>query len=256
MIGVILSAGMGKRLRPLTDDIPKPLLEINNTTILERMVKNCIDAGIKDFIVVVGYNGDKVVEFAKSLKETLDINIEIIENKRYDVTNTSVSTYLASKYIQENICDDFILINGDNVVDPEIILRIASRENTAMIVDNFKQLNEESFKLIITDKVVNDDNLIANGIIQEIGKEIDIESSTGEFIGISKVSKKDIVKFNEILERLIKDDEQNYYDFAFKELSSLSKIDFVFTNELKWTEIDDKNDWEYAQKLILEFEGN
>lgn len=150
---------------------------------------------------------------------------------------------------------DFILINGDNVVDPEIIVRIASRENTAMVVDNFKQLNEESFKLIITEKVVSDDNLTANGVIQEIGKEIDIESSTGEFIGISKVSKKDIGKFNEILERLIEYDEQNYYDFAYKELSSISKIDFVFTNELKWTEIDDKNDWEYAQKLILEFEG-
>lgn len=256
MIGVILSAGMGKRLRPLTDNIPKPLLEINNTTLLERMVKNCMNAGVTDFIVVVGYHGDKVVEFSKTLKETLDINIKIIENKRYDITNTSVSTYLASKYIQENNCDDFILINGDNVVDPEIIVRIASRENTAMIIDNFKQLNEESFKLIITDKVVSDDNLTAKGVIQEIGKEIDIESSTGEFIGISKVSKYDIVKFNEILGQLIEDNEQNYYDFAYKELSSLSKIDFVFTNELKWTEIDDQNDWDYAQKLILEFEGN
>lgn len=104
MICVILSAGMGKRLRPLTDNIPKPLLEINTTTLLERMVKHCMNAGITDFIVVVGYHGEKVVEFSKTLKETLDINIKIIENKRYDVTNTSVSTYLASKYIQENIC--------------------------------------------------------------------------------------------------------------------------------------------------------
>ena len=51
------------------------------------------------------------------------------------------------------------------------------------------------------------------------------------------------------------DDEQNYYDFAYKKLSSLSKIDFVLTNGLKWTEIDDKNDFSYAQKLIQEFEG-
>ena len=47
MIGVILAAGMGTRLRPLTDNIPKALLEINDMTLLERMIKNCIDAGMK-----------------------------------------------------------------------------------------------------------------------------------------------------------------------------------------------------------------
>lgn len=255
MISVILSAGMGKRLRPLTDNIPKPLLEINDMTLLERMIKNCIGAGITDYIIITGYNGEKVVNFSKKLEEKYNITVKTIENERYDVTNTSVSTYLASKHIQENNLDDFILINGDNVVDPEIINRIAIRENTSMVVDNFKDLNEESFKLIIQDKVVSEDNLIASGIIKEIGKEIDIESSTGEFIGVSKVSKKDIQKFNEILEELMADDEQNYYDFAYKKLSSLSKIDFVLTNGLKWTEIDDKNDFSYAQKLIQEFEG-
>ena len=256
MIGVILSAGMGKRLRPLTDNIPKPLLEINDMTLLERMIKNCMAVGINDYIVIIGYNGDKVVEFSKTLEEKYDITIKIIENERYDVTNTSVSTYLASKYIQENNLDDFILINGDNVIDPEIIKRIEMRENTSMVVDNFKDLNEESFKLIISDKVVSEDNSIASGIIKEIGKEIDIESSTGEFIGISKVAKNDISKFNEILEELIEDDEQNYYDFAYNKLSSISNIDFVLTNGLKWTEIDDKNDFMLAQKLIQEFEGN
>ena len=59
MIGVILSAGMGKRLRPLTDNIPKPLLEINDMTLLERMIKNCMAVGINDYIVIIGYNGDK-----------------------------------------------------------------------------------------------------------------------------------------------------------------------------------------------------
>ena len=47
MIGVILSAGMGTRLRPLTDEIPKPLLEINDMTLLERMIKNYEELGLK-----------------------------------------------------------------------------------------------------------------------------------------------------------------------------------------------------------------
>ena len=255
MIGVILSAGMGTRLMPLTKEIPKPLLEVNGMTLLERMIKNLMAADISEFIVIVGYNKDKVIDLAPKLEEKYSIDIKILENEKYDVTNTSVSTYIASKYIEENGGDDFILINGDNVVDPEIITRIAERQNTSLIVDNYKDLNEESFKLIIADQTFNDDKTIAGGSIAEIGKEIDIPSSTGEFIGVSMVSKNDLVKFNEILEDLMDEDKQNYYDFAYKPLSKISPIDFVLTNGLKWTEIDDHNDWQQAQILIDEFEN-
>ena len=240
---------------PLTKDRPKPLLEINGMTLLERMIKNLMNEGISEFIVLAGYKKEKVVEFAPELEEKYGINVRIIENEKYDETNTSVSTYLASRYIEENDCDDFILINGDNVVDSQIITRIAERKNTSLIVDNYKTLNEESFKLIIENESFNDNKSIANGIIKEIGKEIDIPSSTGEFIGVSKVAAKDISKFNRILEDLIEEDEQNYYDIAYKTLSTQSTIDYVLTNGLKWTEIDDHNDWKQAQKLIDEFEN-
>ena len=146
MIGVILAAGMGTRLMPLTKDIPKALLEINEMTLLERMIKNCINAGINKFIVVVGYNKEKVIDLCPEIAEKYDIEIKTIVNEKYDVTNTSVSTYLASKFIEENDLDDFVLVNGDNVVDPQIILNLVDSNNTGMIIDNFKELNEESFK--------------------------------------------------------------------------------------------------------------
>lgn len=254
MIGVILAAGMGTRLMPLTKDIPKALLKIKEVTLLERMIKNCVGAGISKFIVVVGYNGDKVIDLCPQIAEKYDIEIKTLVNEKYDVTNTSVSTYIASKAIEENP-EDFILINGDNVVDPEIIQRLADAENTAMIIDNFKTLNEESFKLIIKNESVNDDNSIANGEIEAIGKQLDIASSTGEFIGVSKVARDDIADFNKILNGLIDEDAQNYYDFAFKDLSTHKTIDFVLTNGLKWTEIDDHTDWKNAQELVDELEN-
>ena len=255
MIGVILSAGMGTRLMPLTKDIPKPLLVINEKTLLERMIENCMKAGIRDFILIVGYNKERVYDFAPELEEKHKISVKIIENTEYDVTNTSVSTYLASSYIEKESPDDFILVNGDNVVDPEIITRIAETDNTSMIVDNFKNLNEESFKLIIDNLKLNSDETIANGVITEIGKGIDIPSSTGEFIGVSKVCKSDLKRFNELLVDLIDEDRQNYYDLAYKPLSAESVIDYVLTNGLKWTEIDDHNDWKTANELVDEFEN-
>ena len=255
MIGVILSAGMGTRLMPLTKEIPKTMLEINGMTLLERMIRNCIDAGINKFIVIVGYNMEKVTELCPQIAEKYDIEIKAIANEKYDITNTSVSTYLASKFIEENDLDDFVLINGDNVVDPTIISNIVASNNTGMIIDNFKELNEESFKLIIDDESFNEERTIANGKINSIGKGLDIPSSTGEFIGVSKVVSDDVAEFNRILESLIEEDPQNYYDFAFKDLSIIKTIDFVLTNGLKWTEIDDHNDWEKAQILVRELEG-
>ena len=255
MIGVILSAGMGTRLMPLTKEIPKTMLEINGMTLLERMIRNCIDAGINKFIVIVGYNMEKVTELCPQIAEKYDIEIKAIANEKYDITNTSVSTYLASKFIEENDLDDFVLINGDNVVDPKIISNIVASNNTGMIIDNFKELNEESFKLIIDDESFNEERTIANGKINSIGKGLDIPSSTGEFIGVSKVVSDDVAEFNRILESLIEEDPQNYYDFAFKDLSIIKTIDFVLTNGLKWTEIDDHNNWEKAQILVRELEG-
>ena len=255
MIGVILSAGMGTRLMPLTKEIPKTMLEINGMTLLERMIRNCIDAGINKFIVIVGYTMEKVTELCPPIAETYDLETTAIANEKYDITNTSVSTYLASKFIEENDLDDFVLINGDNVVDPKIISNIVASNNTGMIIDNFKELNEESFKLIIDDESFNEERTIANGKINSIGKGLDIPSSTGEFIGVSKVVSDDVAEFNRILESLIEEDPQNYYDFAFKDLSIIKTIDFVLTNGLKWTEIDDHNDWEKAQILVRELEG-
>lgn len=115
MIGVILSAGMGTRLMPLTKDVPKTLLKINDMTLIERMIKNCLKVNINRFIVVVGYNKEKVIDLCLELEEKYGIEIKTIANEKYDVTNTSVSTYLASRFIEENELDDFILVNGDNV---------------------------------------------------------------------------------------------------------------------------------------------
>ena len=239
MIAVILAAGMGTRLMPLTKDVPKPLLEIGDTSILERMMINCISSGVEEFIIVLGYKKERVIEKIDYLQSKYHVKISIVENKKYSQTNTSCSVSLATNQLD----DDVIIINGDNVVDERIISGLLKINETALVVDNYKQLNEESFKL-----------KIENNVVIEIGKGIDINTASGEFIGISKVSKDDLALFNSILEDLIKENVQNYYDLAYKDLSKKANVEYFYTDGLKWTEIDDKNDWEYAHTLIEEFE--
>ncbi|MDD3984716.1 MAG: phosphocholine cytidylyltransferase family protein [Methanobacterium sp.] len=235
---IILAAGTGTRLMPLTKDIPKPLLEIGGISLMERMMINFVNNNINEFIIVVGHKKERVIEKINYLKEKYPINIDFVENKKYSQTNTSYSVNLATSKLDE----DIIIINGDNVVDEGIISGLLNINETALVVDNYKELNEESFKL-----------RIEKGIIIEIGKDIDISSASGEFIGISKVAQRDLPLFNSILEDLIVENVQNYYDLAYSDLSKKSNIEYFYTDGLKWTEIDDKNDWQYAHKIIQEF---
>lgn len=241
MIAVILAAGTGTRLMPLTKDIPKPLLEIGDLTLLERMMIICIAHGVDEFVIVVGHKKQRVLDMVDYLSNKYDVKISTVENKEYSTTNTSCSVSLATK----NLDDDVMIINGDNVVDEHIISGLLKISKTALVIDNHKNLNEESFKLRIEENAIMD-----------IGKGIPIETASGEFIGISKVARDDLDRFNSILEDLIAEDVQNYYDLAYKDLSQESNIDYFYTNGLKWTEIDDKNDWEYANDLIEEFDKN
>ncbi|OPX58832.1 MAG: Bifunctional IPC transferase and DIPP synthase [Methanobacterium sp. PtaB.Bin024] len=238
MIAVILAAGMGQRLMPLTRDKPKTLLEINNTTIIERIVINCLNNQIKEYLVVVGHNKEKVAKECDRLAQKYDITFSVVENQDYNKTNTGVSTYLAVQKLKNK---DFLIINGDNVFDEKIIENLLKSKSTAMIIDNYKQLNQESFKISIEGSTIKD-----------MGKQIDIESSSGEFIGISKVASADVELFGQILSKLTQEDPQQYYDIAYVNLSRKSKVDFVYTNGLKWTEIDDIDDFNYAKSVFVE----
>lgn len=238
MIAVILAAGMGQRLMPLTRDKPKTLLEINKTTIIERIVINCLNNQIKEYLVVVGHNKEKVAKECDRLAQKYDITFSVVENQDYKKTNTGVSTYLAVKKLKNK---DFLIINGDNVFDGKIIENLLKSKSTAMIIDNYKQLNQESFKISIEGSTIKD-----------MGKQIDIESSSGEFIGISKVASADVELFGQILSKLTQEDPQQYYDIAYVKLSRKSKVDFVYTNGLKWTEIDDIDDFNYAKSVFVE----
>ena len=241
LIALILAAGTGSRLMPLTRDKPKPLLEIGGVTLLERMVLNCLNQNVDEFLLVTGHQKEKVEKEIDALVDKYHVKIRTVENKEFSTTNTSCSVYLGTL----NQDDDLIIINGDNVMDEKIISGLLKTPRTALVVDNTKKLNHESFKI-----------KIQNHKIEEIGKQIDTESASGEFIGISKISREDLPLFRSILKNLIAEDPQNYYDTAYQQLSQEDNINYFYTNGLKWTEIDDHTDWQYAQKLVKELEDN
>lgn len=238
MKAVILAAGIGSRLRPLTEDIPKCLVKINKKTILEQIIENCTNLSINKFVVVVGHGETFVVEKINDLRST-DVIFELIRNKNYLTTNTSASLNLGLR----NLDEDVIIINGDNVFDQDILKKLIKTDDTAIVIDNVKQLLKESFKVRINE---------VDGRIGSMGKNIPVDISNGEFIGISLIKRKDLDIFKKILQKIVSENEQQYYDFAFQEFTNIKPINFVYTDHLKWTEVDDFEDLEYAKKIAEE----
>lgn len=112
---VLLAAGTGSRLQPLTNDAPKCLSEVNGIAILERLVRCLRDRGFKRLIVVVGYLDQRVRDFLDEWQD--ELRIEYVINPRYATTNNLYSFWLAREIINE----PFLLVESDLVFDAPLL---------------------------------------------------------------------------------------------------------------------------------------
>ena len=110
MKAIILAGGLGERLRPLTNNIPKPLLRVKGKPILEHAIENFEKHGIKDIILAVSYRADKIKEYFGDGSK-FGVNIS------YCIEDEPLGTGGAIKKASENIKKTFIAINGDNIAD-------------------------------------------------------------------------------------------------------------------------------------------
>ena len=175
---IILGAGEGKRLRPLTNDKPKCLVEFFGKTLLERQVSIFRKCGIKDISVVTGYNSD--------LFENINLELNYINNKKFASTNMLYSLFCAEK----KFSDETIVSYGDIIFQEKVLKKlINSKDNFSITIDkNWKKYWSLRFDNPITDAEslkINDE-----GYITEIGNEIkEITEIQGQYIGLMKFQK-------------------------------------------------------------------
>lgn len=231
---IILAAGKSERLRPLTNKIPKCLVEIDKTTILERIVKNCLKSNLDDLIIVSGHGHDYVEKEIEKIKSKYNFKVNIIYNDHFYDMNNCYSLYLGIK----NLSEDIITINSDDVFDNNILMKLSKNKNTSLVVDNVKKLTAESMKVYCDSKIT------------DINKNLDIKKSYGESIGIARIQKEHLNLLKKSLEKIVNNNPDLYYEDAFQVM--FEKIDFKphNTDGLKWTEIDTASDLKIAKKLI------
>lgn len=135
---IILCAGRGKRLGPLTESTPKPLVEVNGISIFENTIKNLIEANYKELVVVVGYQKEKFNSTIKKYEE--EINFKVIENNQWESKNNIYSLWLAKDEMKTN----FTLIEGDFYFKSSIleVLNEESTLNNTLLISPLTNLME------------------------------------------------------------------------------------------------------------------
>ena len=237
MIGVILAAGMAKRLRPLTDTKPKCLLKVGERTLLERTVDAMCQAGITEFLVVTGYRGEMIREFLTT--HYPQATIQYLDNVDYEHNNNIYSLWMACQKVRG--CD-FLLMDSDILCDPAAVVRIA-QEQTAALAVNRHELGEEEMKV-----VVDSDNRIT-----EISKTCRPEDAMGESVGIEKITADYSEALARELDQMILQEGliDIFYERAFERLIPQGHtFKVVDTTHYFSYELDTPEDFQRAQELM------
>lgn len=240
MQAVILAAGLAKRLRPLTDNTPKCLLDLNGSTLLHRTVENLIKCDVKDFIFVTGYRENMIREYLDS--NFKNINKIYITNSDYANNNNSYSLWMTKNYVKDNM----LLLDSDILFDYRIVKKLLDSEHQTCIALKNHKLDEEQIKVIIDE----------NGKVLEIGKEVEILKSAGESIGIEKLSGDFLNEMFKILDRkILKEKNVNeFYETTFQEIINMKEdiinMYGVDISEYECMEIDTIEDYEKAKAVV------
>lgn len=244
MQAIILAAGMGRRLKELTEHNTKCMVKVDGVTLIDRMLHQIEEQHLSRIVVVVGYEGQKLIDYI----ETLDIKTPIvfINNPIYDKTNNIYSLFLAKDYLCE---DDTLLFESDLIFEDSLITSLLDDPTeTLVLVDKYQSwMDGTCVKLTEGDDI----EAFIDGGGSFHFYEIDKYFKTVNIYKFSKdFSNTYYVPFLEAYSKALGNNE--YYEQVLKVITMLNepKIKAKRLDGQKWYEIDDAQDLDIAETLF------
>jgi choline kinase len=239
MKAVILAAGRGTRLAPLTDNCPKPMVPVAGRPLLLRTLERLKQAGIadRDTVIVTGYREDMV----EALMRREGLHCKLVFNPHWFDWNSWNSLAVARPVLEGS---PFIQLEGDVLFDEKVIPRLIAAQKPAALAVEFKpEPDDEAMKAIV------DEDLR----ITALSKQLDAKRSIGEYVGVTMLSAE--------VGRLVFDDydkfvpegiTHEYYDHSYHRLASRGAADFyaVDVADCVSIEIDDPDDLRRAEAML------
>jgi len=240
---VLLVAGTGSRLRPLTNDIPKALVSLGAETILHRMLRQLQQHGITRFVFATGYCEQAV----RSATAALAAETVFCRNDDYESTQNSISLGRCASALRG---ESFVKLDGDLVVEDEILERVLSDMSAMTVaVDSSRHLDQESMKAEID----------ADGYIRDFGKTMPVARAKAESIGIERLDAAcGEVVLSRIADLLQRGITNKYYEDVYAELigEGLLAPQGLDIAPLAWSEVDTREDLELARALAASAPGH
>jgi choline kinase len=237
---IVLAAGTGSRLRPLTNDTPKCLITVAGQSILERLLEQAHSTRrFSEAVVITGYFAEQVADFSHRWSIAGSLPVRLVHNERFAETQNSFSLYLARHLLEEG----FVLADGDLVLDPHIIARVAASDRSCLAVDSSRALDAEAVKCELDDQ----------RLVVGLSKDIPAHRGAAESIGLSRLDAEDAEAMTRHLTALVQHEEfDEYYERAYQDmLADGWRPGLIDVAGLGWEEVDDHRDLEHARALAL-----
>src|SRR5215208_3567351 len=217
MIGMVLAAGAGRRLRPYTDTLPKALIPVAyGTAILDISLHNLAAVGLTDVVVVVGYAADAVTQRVGQLEDRHGVQLRLVYNDKAEIWNNAYSMWVA----REHMAGGALLVNGDTVHPPT---------------------GEEEMKVLLD----------ADGNLAKITKLMDPASAHGEYIGASLIEPSAVPALAAALQVTFERDPNLYYEDGYQ--TFVDHGGRIGTAPIpvgtSWVEVDDPRDLARAREI-------
>jgi choline kinase len=239
--GIVLAAGGGTRLRPLTDELPKTLLEVTDDgrSILELAVANLADVGITQIAVVTGHASEAIDRIAPELEQRYGVTLDLRFNDRYASWNNAYSVWL----VRDVFAQGAMLVNGDTVHPVSVERAMLAARGTAPVllaIDDDKSLGDEEMKVHLE-----------GGLLTRITKQMDPASADGEYIGVTLIEPDEAGALADALQATFERDPGLYYEDGYQELADRGgHIHGVSIGAgVGWVEVDDHADLARAREL-------
>ena len=243
MIGLILAAGAGRRLRPYTDTLPKALVPLDDSrSVMDLTLKNFSEAGLTDVAIIIGYAADQVRNRQAALEERYGVNIELVFNDKAEEWNNAYSLWCARDVLKAGA----IIANGDTIhpVSVEELLKAQSDEAITLSLDNVKKLADEEMKVQLNDR----------GGVTLITKLMEPETAAGEYIGVARIPGGIAEDLADALKATFERDPNLFYEDGFQEMVNRgAHIATAPIGDIPWIEVDTLEDLERAREIVCHY---
>ncbi|HEY2950400.1 MAG TPA: phosphocholine cytidylyltransferase family protein [Micromonosporaceae bacterium] len=243
MIGLVLAAGAGRRLRPHTDVLPKALVPVDGeTTILDIALRNLAEVGLTEIAVVVGYAVEAVERRVPDLQQRYGVELSLVHNDRAEEWNNAYSLWLA----RERFAAGALLVNGDTVhpVSVEKSLLAQRGPGILLAVDNVKRLADEEMKVVFD----------SSGRLTRITKLMDPAAAFGEYIGATLIEPHAAAGLADALEATWRRDPNLYYEDGYQEYAERGgEVRAATIGAVDWVEVDNHDDLARAREIACRY---